>query len=131
MSKRSGIMQRKKCEQFPIPASGDGKPKNISRTHIPCKLQSHVLNTASMKRWWGEKFHLYRTAYRNFTYKCTQNMLLVTYAVTKYTKNKYTSPNSCFTPPGRLVEHHEYMKRLEVEIKDDHQIYSQVLYYNR
>jgi len=66
-------MQRKKCE---------GRPKNISRTHIPCKLQYHVLNMSSMKRWGGE-YHLYRTAYRKFTYKCKkenylpQNMLLV------------------------------------------------------
>jgi len=78
-------MQHKKHEQFPTPVSGDGRPKNISRTHIPSKLQSHILNTASMKRLGGErgKFHLYRTAYRKFTYKCKkenylpQNMLLV------------------------------------------------------
>lgn len=66
MLERPGIMQHKKCEYFPSPVSGDGWPKNISRTHIPCKLQSHVLNTVSMKRW-GE-FHLYRTAYRKFTW---------------------------------------------------------------
>lgn len=81
ISKRPEIMQRKKHEQFPTPMSGDGRPTNISRVHIP---QSHVLNTASMKRYGGGEFHLYRTAYTKFTTNVRkkflpQNMLIGCY----------------------------------------------------
>jgi len=48
----------------------------------------------------------------------------VAQVVTKYTQNKCTTPNSCFTPAGRLVEHHEYMKAMEVQIKDTSDIFT-------
>ena len=117
MLERPGIMQHKKCEQFPSPVSGDGRPKkHFQNTH---SMQTAVPRSKHSQYEEVGEFHLYRTAYRKFT--CWQHKLL------QNTQNQCTTPNSCFTPAGRLVEDHEYMKGMEVQIKDISDIFQSIV----
>jgi hypothetical protein len=76
-------MQHTKHEQFPTPVSGDGRPKkHFQNTHTMQTAVPHSKH-GQYEKVGEKKFHLYRTAYRKFTYKCKienylpQNMLLV------------------------------------------------------